>query len=170
MKDTSASGFRLHAPMSIATEITLSMLVAVNRRGQDAWVLGIVRRMRRLSGNLAEVGLELIADELVDADLVEQRKGRVIGYGVGAGNAAVSGRRFAGLVLSYRRPAGGPAVQSLIVPVAEYEPTKRYLLRTGTSTRPIRFGRVLEQQSEWTWTVVEPLEPDAAAAAVDDLM
>ncbi len=36
MKDMSVSGFRLHAPMSVATEVTLSMLVAIRRRGEDS--------------------------------------------------------------------------------------------------------------------------------------
>ena len=41
MKDISASGFRLHAPMGAATELTLNTLVAIRRRDQEAWVLGI---------------------------------------------------------------------------------------------------------------------------------
>ena len=40
IKDISSSGFRLHAPMSIATEVRLSMLVAIDRCGQNSWVTG----------------------------------------------------------------------------------------------------------------------------------
>ena len=88
MKDMSVSGFRLHAPMSVATEVTLSMLVAIRRRGEDAWVLGIVRRMRRLSADNAEIGLQLIANALASAELVEQRKARDGDYSVDGDPAA----------------------------------------------------------------------------------
>ncbi len=29
---------------------------------------------------------------------------------------------------------------------------------------PIRYGRVLEQHTDWLWTVIEPLEPDGAVS------
>jgi len=163
MKDMSASGFRLHAPMSVATEVTLSMLVAINRGGTDAWVMGIVRRMRRLSANRAEIGLQLIASALISADLVEQRKDDDANYAAAGEQAALAGRRFRGLFLSFEKRAGDPPVQSLIVPPAEYQPAKRYLLQMPGSARPIRYGRLLEQTSDWLWSVVEALEPDAAA-------
>ena len=82
MKDVSASGFRLHAPMSVAMELTLNMLVAIRRRDQDAWVLGIIRRMRRLSSRDAEIGLQLIANGLVSAELLraaQGARGRLLG-------------------------------------------------------------------------------------------
>ena len=163
MKDMSASGFRLHAPMSVATEVTLSMLVAINRGGPDAWVMGIVRRMRRLSADRAEIGLQLIAHTLTSAELVLQRKADDANYAVEGEQAALAGRRFRGLFLSFEKRAGDPPVQSLIVPPAEYQPARRYLLQMPGSARPIRYGRLLEQTSDWLWTVVEALEPDAAA-------
>jgi hypothetical protein len=42
MKDMSVSGFRLLAPTSRRSEVTLSMLVAVHRAARDSWALGIV--------------------------------------------------------------------------------------------------------------------------------
>jgi len=164
MKDISASGFRLYAPMSVATEVTLSMLVAINRGGQDAWVMGIVRRMRRLSADRADIGLQLIANTLISADLVLQRKADDVNCAVGDGQAAVAGHRFRGLFLAFERRAGDPPVQSLIIPPAEYQPAKRYTLRLPGAACPIRYGRLLERHSDWLWTVVELLEPDAAAA------
>jgi hypothetical protein len=40
--------------MTIASELTLSMLVAIRRHGEDAWVMGIIRRIRRLTTHDAE--------------------------------------------------------------------------------------------------------------------
>jgi len=158
------SGFRLLAPTSLATEVTLSMLVAVHRRGENSWALGIVRRMRRLSADNAEIGLQLIANTLAAANLIEQRKPRDATYSVDDDLDPLGGRRFGCLFLSYSRRPGEPAVQSLIIPPVEYQPSRRYTLQTSDALRPIRYGRVLEQYNDWLWTVIEPLEPDGAAA------
>jgi len=164
MKDLSSSGFRLHAPMSIATNVTLSMLVAIDRRGEDGIVMGIVRRMRRLSVNYAEIGLQLIAKTLVRADLVEVRR---VSDGENATSAAkqtaLAGRRFPGLCISFSRHADEAPVQSLIIPPVEYQPSWCYALETKDATRAIRFGRLLEQHPDWLWTVIDPIEPDAGA-------
>ena len=158
IKDVSSSGFRLNAPMSIATELRLSMLVAIDRCGQYSWLLGIVRRMRRLSALDAEIGLQLIANSISSAELVAQRKPRNGDAPVESEPAARPERGFRGLFLSFNRRPGEPPVQSLIVPQAEYQPGRRYALRTAGSERVIRYGRLLEQYTDWVWTVIEPLE------------
>jgi hypothetical protein len=163
MKDMSVSGFKLLAPTSIATEVTLSMLVAVHRRGENSWALGIVRRMRRLSADNAEIGLQLIANTLMAANLIEQRKARDADYAVDGEYDPMAGRRFGALFLSYSRRAGEPAVQSLIIPPVEYQPSRRYTLQSPGSQLVIRYGRVLEQHIDWVWTVIEPIEAEGAA-------
>jgi hypothetical protein len=168
MKDMSVSGFRLLAPTSIATEVTLSMRVAVHRRGEYSWALGIVRRMRRLSADNAEIGLQLIANALTAANLVEQRRARSADYSVDGEYDPMAGRRFGALFLSYSRRSAEPAVQSLIIPPVEYQSSRRYTLRTPNAQRTIRYGRVLEQHIDWLWTVIEPLEPDGAESCAPD--
>ncbi|HVN35649.1 MAG TPA: hypothetical protein VMU96_10395 [Casimicrobiaceae bacterium] len=162
MKDMSVSGFRLLAPTPVATEVKLSMLVAVHRRGESSWALGIVRRMRRLSADNAEIGLQLIANTLTAANLIEQRKAREGDYAVDGEYDPMAGRRFGALFLSYSRRAGEPPVRSLIIPPVEYQPSRRYTLQTPGSQLVIRYGRVLEQHHDWVWTVIEPLEVDGA--------
>ena len=164
MKDMSVSGFKLFAPTSIATEVTLSMLVAVHRRGENSWALGIVRRMRRLSADNAEIGLQLIANTLTAANLIEQRKAREGDYAVDGEYDPMAGRRFGALSLSYSRRPGEPSVQSLIIPPVEYQPSRRYTLQTPGAQRQIRYGRVLEQHNDWVWTVIESLDADAGRA------
>jgi cyclic-di-GMP-binding protein len=162
LKDMSVSGFRLHAPMSVATEVTLSMLVAIHRRGEDPWVMGIVRRMRRLSADNAEIGLQLIANSLTGAEMVEQRAAKATDYSVD-GEPPRVGRLFRALYLTFNRRAGDPAVQSLIVPPVEYQPARRYNLHVAGSVQAIRYGRLLEQHTDWVWTVIDPIEPDDAS-------
>ena len=163
MKDISASGFRLHAPIGEAMDLTLNMLVAIHPHGDGVWVLGIVRRMRRLSGRDAEIGLQLIATTLAGAELTEQRKAPGAGYPV-TGDKAAAGRQFRGLFLSFKRRPEEPSVQSLIVPAVEFHASGLYTLRTGPSVRTIRHGRLLEQHADWVWTGIDPVSLDADAA------
>ena len=50
--------------------------------------------------------------------------------------------------------------------VAEYQPAKRLKLMTSKSANPIRFGRLLEQQPDWVWATVEPLDIGAPVPAI----
>ena len=76
VKDVSQTGFRLLAPMSVANMVTLGTLAAIRPHGQTPWTLGIVRRMKRMTADRAEIGLQVIANTLIGVDLVEQRKNR----------------------------------------------------------------------------------------------
>jgi hypothetical protein len=48
-----------------------------------------------------------------------------------------------------------------VVPAVEYQASKRFRLLTSRSSSPIRFGRLIEQQPEWVWTAIEPLDASA---------
>ncbi len=156
VKDVSQTGFRLLAPMSVANAVTLGTLAAIRPQGQRMWALGVVRRMRRLTTDRAEIGLQVIANTLVGIELIEQRKSVDADYSVDGEATTVNGRSFGGLFLSLRKRENDPVVQSLIVPAAEYQPTKRFKVQTSRSSNAIRLGRLLEQQPEWVWTAVEP--------------
>jgi len=158
VKDVSQTGFRLLAPMIVANAITLGTLAAIRPHGQTPWTLGIVRRMRKMTADRAEIGLQVIANTLIGVDLVEQRKSSESDYSVDGEPTTITGRTFQGLFLALKKREGDATVQSLIVPAAEYQPTKRLKLMTSKAINPIRFGRLLEQQPDWVWATVEPLE------------
>ena len=158
VKDVSQTGFRLLAPMSVANSVTLGTLAALRPHGQAQWTLGIVRRMKRMTADRAEIGVQVIANTLVFVDLVEQRKNLDADYSVDGEATTINGRAFQGLFLSLRKREGDVAIQSLIVPAAEYQPAKRLKLMTSKAISPIRFGRLLEQQPDWVWATVEPLD------------
>ena len=160
VKDISQTGFRLVAPMSAASQVTLNTLAAIRPIGHAFWTLGIVRRMKRLTSDRAEIGLQVIANTLVGVELVEQKKGGGgdSDYSVEGEHSTLDGRVFAGLFLALRKREGEMAVQSLIVPAVEYQPARRFRLNTSRSTVPIRFGRLIEQQPDWVWAAVEPLD------------
>jgi hypothetical protein len=162
VKDVSQTGFRLLAPMSVANAVTLGTLAALRPHGQRNWALGIVRRMKRLTSDRAEIGLQVIANALSGGELIEQRKSIDNDYSVDGEATTINGRMFAGLHLSLRKRDNDPAVQSLIVPAVEYQPAKRFKVQSARGAHAIRLGRLLEQQPDWVWTAVESLEAPGA--------
>ncbi|CAG0972858.1 hypothetical protein BURK1_01321 [Burkholderiales bacterium] len=159
VKDVSQTGFRLVAPMSAASAVTLNTLAAIRPHGHAFWTLGIVRRMRRLTTDRAEIGLQVIANTLIGVELCEQRRdGGNAGYAVEGQQSTLDGRMFSGLFLALRKREGESAVQSLIVPAVEYQPARRFRLNTSRTAVPVRFGRLIEQQPDWVWAAIEPFE------------
>jgi cyclic-di-GMP-binding protein len=164
-KDVSQTGFKLVAPIQVANAVTLGTLVAIHPHGQPRWSLGIIRRMKRTSADRAEIGLAIVADTISAVDVNEQRKRTVEEYSIDGDGTTINGRRFGGLLLSLRARDGEPMVQSLIVPAVEYQATKRYQVATEKAEYRIRFGRLIEQQPDWVWTAIEPLDGSARAPA-----
>ncbi len=167
VKDASQTGLRVLAPMSVANAVTLGTLAAIRAHGQSSWALGIVRRMKRLTVDRAEIGIQIIADTLVGVELVEQLKSANAGYSVEMDATTINGRAFHGLFLSLSKREGEPAVRSLIVAADEYKPAKRLTLRTAKSAGRIRFGGLLEQQPEWVWATIEPLHAQTTSNPLD---
>ncbi len=169
IKDVSQTGYRLLAPMSVANAVTLGTLAAIRPLGEPMWTLGIVRRMKRMTADRAEIGLQVIANTLVGVDLLETRHGQDA-YSVDGEAATINGRTFHGLFLSLRKREGDSEVQSLIVPAAEFQPAKRLKLVTSKAANPIRFGRLLEQQPDWIWATVESADATAPLPAVSSIV
>ena len=161
LKDASQTGFRVMASTLAAATVTLGSVVALRPQGQPVWTLGIVRRMKRLTSERAEIGLQVIASALAGVDLIEQRQPHDDDYSVDGVPTTVNGRTFAGLYLSLPKKGGDTVVHSLMLPAVEYQPLRKLKLQTPRSITPIRLGRVLEQQSDWVWTAVDALEPGA---------
>jgi hypothetical protein len=114
--------------------------------------------MKRTSADRAEIGLAIVADTISAVDVTEQRRRSAEDYSIEGEGTTINGRRFGALLLSLRPRDGEPMVQSLIVPAVEYQPAKRYRLSTEKASYKIRFGRLIEQQPDWVWTAIEPLD------------
>jgi len=158
VRDVSQTGFRLVAPMSMINVVTLGTLAAIRPRVQNdgRWTVGIVRRMKRLTTERAEIGLQVIANNLIAVELAEIKRGEA-DYSVDGEPPTVASRRFNGLFLSLKKRDGEQAVQTLVVPPGDYQAGKRLHMSFGQSSQRIAFGRLLEQHPDWVWATVEPL-------------
>jgi cyclic-di-GMP-binding protein len=163
-RDVSQTGFKLIAPIQVANAVTLGTLVAIHPHGQPRWSLGIIRRMKRTSADRAEIGLAIIADTISAVELPEQRRRGADEYSIDGEGTTINGRKFGALHLSLRARDGEPMVQSLLVPAVEYQPAKRYRLTTHKAEYRIRFGRLIEQQPDWVWTAMEPIDATTRAS------
>jgi hypothetical protein len=168
IRDVSQTGFRMVAPMSVVNAVTLGTLAAIRPPAQGRWTLGIVRRMKRLTTERAEIGLQIIANNLVGVELTETKRAEPEASIEGEA-PTVNSRSFNGLFLSLKKRDGETTVQTLVVPPGEYQPGKRLHMSVAQSSQRIAFGRVLEQHPDWVWATVEPLVPATQLAASTSL-
>jgi hypothetical protein len=166
IRDVSQTGYRLIASMLAVNTATLGTLVALRPHGESPWKLGVVRRMKRLTSERAEVGLQVIAPAIAGVDLIEQRRTRDADYSVNGESATTNGRVFPGLFLAIEGADTRPPVHSIVLSAVEYQPARTLKLQTARSITPVRLGQVLEQQADWIWVAVEPLELTAPAPAI----
>lgn len=168
IRDVSQTGYRLVAPMGAAGVVTLGTLAAIRAHDDPVWTLGVVRRMKRMTADRVEIGMQIVAHTLVAVDLTEAVKTNEA-YSVN-GEATALGRKFQGLFLALRQRDHEREVQSLVVPPAEYLAGKRLHLTSARASNPIRFGRLLERQPDWIWATVESGDATSPLPAVSSIV
>jgi hypothetical protein len=159
IRDVSQTGYRLIAPMTVINAVTLGTLTAIRGHGEALWTLGIVRRMKRQTNDRAEIGLQMIANNLIGVDLEEQKRGGE--QGLDEMSTTRSNRRFSGLFLTLKKRETDTAIRTLIVPASEYVAGKRLQMTVAKESHRIAFGRLLEQHTEWVWATIDSLDPGA---------
>jgi len=164
IRDKSQSGYRLVAPMSVINTLNLGTLAAIRMQGQTEWTLCLVRRMKRLTSERAEIGLQVIAHNLVGVELGEQKRGDDA-YSVDGVVPNVGDRRFHGLFLSLNKRGSDTPIHTLIMPPGEYQQGKRVRMRTVDRSYPVAFGRLLERNAEWLWATLDTVDVGIKKAA-----
>src|SRR5207248_4764739 len=69
VKDRSIAGLRIAATGGIGQSLTLGALVAVRQSDADSWLLGVVRRLNKVSNEEVEAGVNIIAERMVGVTL-----------------------------------------------------------------------------------------------------
>ncbi|MEO8487913.1 MAG: hypothetical protein ABI585_16420 [Betaproteobacteria bacterium] len=163
VKDRSVAGLRIAASGGIGQSLALGGLVAVRQSDVSDWVLGVVRRLNKLSNEEVEAGVSIVAERFVPVTLYTRREPRDdLGFIVNGIDVASMGARFDALYLPPpSRPDKPLAVKTLIVPTSEYSDGRSVILTTGRSVYTVAFRSLVEQRAEWSWAAVQILEKKA---------
>jgi hypothetical protein len=160
VKDRSIAGLRIAASGGLGQSLALGALVAVRQSDLGDWIVGIVRRLTKLSKDEVEAGLSLIAERIVPVMLNARREGRAdLGIEVDGLDLSTMGARFEGLYLPPpSRPDKPLHVKSLIVPTNEYVDGRRIILTTARSVYTVALRTLIEQRADWTWCAIQIVE------------
>jgi hypothetical protein len=160
VKDRSVAGLRIAATGGIGQSLALGALVAVRQSDADGWLLGVVRRLNKMSSEEVEAGVNIIAERMVAVTLAAKRQpSEDMGYVIDGMDLSTMGERFAGLYLPPpSRPDKPLTMKTLIVPTSEYAEGRNVLLTTANSIYTVALRHLVEQRPEWSWTTIQIVE------------
>jgi hypothetical protein len=160
VKDRSVAGLRIAATGGIGQSLSLGALVAVRQSDGDSWLLGVVRRLNKLSNEEVEAGVNIIAERMVAVTLASKRRpNEDMGYVVDGLDLSTMGERFDGLYLPPpSRPDKPLTMKTLIVPSSEYAEGRNVVLTTANSVYTVAFRHLVEQRPEWSWATIQIVE------------
>ena len=160
VKDRSVAGLRIAASGGIGQSLALGGLVAVRQSDVSDWVLGVVRRLNKVSVEEVEAGVSIIAERFVPVTLYTKRDPREdLGFVVNGIDVGTLGARFEGIYLPPpSRPDKPLSVKTLIVPTSEYSDGRSVVLMTGRSVYTVALRHLVEQRAEWSWATIQILE------------
>ena len=160
VKDRSVAGLRIYAGSGVGQALVLGALVAVRQSDISGWVLGVVRRLNKLSTDEVEAGVSLIAERVVPITLHAKREVKEdMGIVVNGFDASMLGPRIEGLYLPPpSRPDKPLVVKTIVVPTHEYAEGRKMILTTCRSIYTIALRQLVEQRADWSWTAIQIVE------------
>jgi hypothetical protein len=160
VKDRSVAGLRIAATGGIGQSLSLGALVAVRQSDVDGWLLGVVRRLNKISSEEVEAGVNIIAERMVSVTLAAKRRpSEDMAYVVDGLDRSTLGDRFEGLYLPPpSRPDKPLAVKTLIVPTSEYSEGRNVILTTANSVYTVALRYLVEQRPDWSWATIQIVE------------
>jgi hypothetical protein len=160
VRDRSVAGLRIAASGGIGQSLALGALVAVRQSDIADWVLGVVRRMNKVSTDEVEAGMSIIADRVVSVTLHAVRQPKDdMGFILDGIDVSTMGARFHGLYLPPpSRPDKPLSVKTLIIPTQEYSEGRTVTLTTGRSVYTVALRHLVEQRAEWSWAAIQIVE------------
>ncbi len=161
--DRGPTGCRVLTKGNGLTVSDLGTLAIFQEDGREEWTLGIVRRIKRMTADQVDLGLQIIAHRPVRIMLQAQRHRLPSGYSVDGEETTIQGQRREGFYLTPLDPDGKSASKTLIVPASEYEANQVINVNTGQTTYSILLRHALERHVEWVWTTMEVVGKSAAA-------
>ena len=149
-----------YAGSGVGQSLTLGALVGVRQSDVSGWVLGVVRRLNKLSTDEVEAGVSLIAERVVPVTLNAKREVKQdMGIVVNGFDASLLGPKIEGLYLPPpSRPDKPLVVKTLIIPTHEYAEGRKIILTTGRSLYTVAMRQLVEQRADWSWIAISIVE------------
>ncbi len=161
--DRGPTGCRVLTKGNGLTVSDLGTLAIFLEDGREEWTLGIVRRIKRITADQVDLGLQIIAHRPVRIMLQAQRHRLPTGYSVNGEETTIQGQRREGFYLTPLDPESKSTSKTLIVPASEYEANQVISVNTGQTNYSILLRHALERHAEWVWTTMEVVGKSAAA-------
>jgi len=165
VKDRSVAGLRIAASGGIGQSLALGSLVAVRQSDVTDWVLGVVRRLNKVSNDDVEAGVSIIAERVVSVTLNAKRESNEsMGIEVDGIDVSTMGARFDAIYLPPpSRPDKPLAVKTIIVPTSEYSDGRQVILMTGRSVYTFALRSLIEQRADWSWAAIQIIDKKSKA-------
>lgn len=163
VKDRSVAGLRIAATGGLGQSLTLGALVAVRQSDMGGWLLGVVRRLNKVSNEDVEAGVNIIAERVVAVTLAAKRRvSEDMGYVINGLDLSTMGERFEGLYLPPpSRPDKPLGMKTVIVPTSEYAEGRNVLLTTARSVYTVSLRHLVEQRPDWSWATIQLVDKKA---------
>jgi len=164
VKDRSVAGLRIYASSGAGQALLLGALTAVRQSDGTGWVLGVVRRLNKLSTDEVEGGVSLIAERVVPITLYAKREAKegMGGILVNGFDESMLGPKIEGLYLPPpSRPDKPLVVKTVVIPTYEYAEGRRVILMTDRSVYTVALRQLVEQRVDWSWAAIQIVEKHA---------
>ena len=161
VKDRSVAGLRIYASSGAGQSLMLGALTAVKQSDGTGWVLGVVRRLNKLSTDEMEAGVSLIAERVVPVTLYAKREARegMGGILVNGFDESMLGPKIEGLYLPPpSRPDKPLVVKTVVIPTYEYAEGRHVILMTDRSVYTVALRQLIEQRVDWSWAALQIVE------------
>ena len=161
VKDRSVAGLRIYATSGAGQSLMLGALTGVKQSDGTGWVLGVVRRLNKLSTDEVEAGVSLIAERVVPVTLYAKREAKegMGGILVNGFDESMLGPKIEGLYLPPpSRPDKPLVVKTVVIPTYEYAEGRRVILMTDRSVYTVALRQLVEQRVDWSWAAIQIVE------------
>jgi len=164
LKDRSASGCRLRAPVADASKVVPGTLVAIRDEETMRWSLVVVRRLKTRIGDRIDIGVEYVGQNPRGVTM------SVEGARATRPAASAPGKEGLFTALYLRESAKQPAMpfKTLIMASTATEGIACLTLRSATAEYTVRLKEPIEEQDDFVWLPYEVLERRAAERPAED--
>ena len=154
LKDSSASGCRLHGKLANPNRVLPGTLLAFRLGANMPWTLAIVRRFRKRIGDRVDIGVEYVGRNPLGVTLVSEP------HPTGQSDAAPERTRKQCTALYLRESSEHPKLpfKTLILWPRDFKVGRSLILSSDDATYTVRLKEPIEEQDGFVWLPYEVVD------------